>query len=271
MWIARGFNDLGGRPVWAAALGLFLVSIGQFPLGALAKDQTFELLQIGTRTYTNVTVTTKETNYIFIVHSGGMTSVKLADLSPEVRASLGYDANAARARTNLVALRAREAMARIEQPLVRALEKRLAPAGTPPGREDLRGLIRLHRATVWGFCSGVFFFYVLFCLCCKQICRRAGGNPGLIIWLPIANLAPLFRAAGLSAWWGLACLVPGLNVAALVLWSIKIAPALGKGIKTTIFLLLPGFNFLAFVYLAFGAIPAVKPAGRVQLMTLKTV
>ena len=42
------------------------------PFGAIgAIEQTFDMLQIGTRTYKNVTVTTKAKDYIFILHSAG--------------------------------------------------------------------------------------------------------------------------------------------------------------------------------------------------------
>ena len=55
-----------------------------------AEEDRFEVLQIGTRTYTNVTVTTKAKSYIFIVHKGGMTSIKTAELSLALRQQLGY-------------------------------------------------------------------------------------------------------------------------------------------------------------------------------------
>src|SRR3954453_20007153 len=50
--------------------------------GSAAEEQTFPLLQIGTRTYTNVTVTTKARKYIFILHSTGMANIRVADLPP---------------------------------------------------------------------------------------------------------------------------------------------------------------------------------------------
>jgi hypothetical protein len=59
---------------------------------AAAADPTFPLLKVGDHTYTNVTVTSKARNYIFIVHAGGMVNVKVADLPPDIRTNLGYSA-----------------------------------------------------------------------------------------------------------------------------------------------------------------------------------
>src|SRR5258707_5348163 len=57
-----------------------------------ANEETFDMLQIGTRTYKNVTITTKAKNYVFILHSTGMTNVKVTDLPPDLREKLGYNA-----------------------------------------------------------------------------------------------------------------------------------------------------------------------------------
>ena len=57
---------------------------------AAAVEETFDVLQIGTKTYKNVTVTTKAKNYIFILHSAGMTNIKIAELPPDLREKLGY-------------------------------------------------------------------------------------------------------------------------------------------------------------------------------------
>ena len=56
----------------------------------LPAQERFDLLQIGTQSYTNVTVTTKADDYIFIVHAGGMNNIKLSKLPVDVRVELGY-------------------------------------------------------------------------------------------------------------------------------------------------------------------------------------
>src|SRR5258708_17464029 len=72
----------GGMAAWLA-----------HPRSALAaNEETFDVLQIGTRTYKNVTVTTKAKNYVFILHSTGMANVNVTDLTPALREKLGYNA-----------------------------------------------------------------------------------------------------------------------------------------------------------------------------------
>src|ERR1035437_7344734 len=73
--------------LWWLAVAALLMR----PLGALgAAEETFEVLHVGTRTYTNVTVTTKAKSYIFIFHAGGMANIKVSEISPELRQQLGY-------------------------------------------------------------------------------------------------------------------------------------------------------------------------------------
>src|ERR1035441_264957 len=85
------------RLLWLAMAALLMR-----PLGAVgATEESFDVMQIGTRAYTNVTVTTKAKNYIFIVHAAGMASLKVAELPPDLRKRLGYaDASAPQGATN---------------------------------------------------------------------------------------------------------------------------------------------------------------------------
>src|SRR5882724_10525625 len=74
-------------------LALSLVSLLIWPMiSTAAIEQTFDVLQIGTHTYRNVTVTTKSKNYIFIMHSTGMENIKLTELPPDILRKLGYSA-----------------------------------------------------------------------------------------------------------------------------------------------------------------------------------
>jgi len=89
------------------------------------------VLQIGAHTYTNVTVTTKAEDYIFILHSSGMVNIKVVDLPPELQESLGYKeraaaAAAAKVKTNTspVAL-AQKTLAKVQTPQVKAAEDRM--------------------------------------------------------------------------------------------------------------------------------------------------
>src|SRR6185312_10059353 len=55
-------------------------------------EQTFPVLQTKTGSYTNVTVTKKTKDWIFILHSAGVCNVKASDLPTEARIALGYEA-----------------------------------------------------------------------------------------------------------------------------------------------------------------------------------
>jgi len=58
-------------------------------------EETLPLLQVGSVTYTNVTVTTVTPTDIFFTSAGGMGNVKLKQLSPELQKHFGYDHQAA--------------------------------------------------------------------------------------------------------------------------------------------------------------------------------
>ena len=60
-------------------------------LSALAAlEESFDVLQIGTRTYKNVTVTTKAKSYVFVLYEGGMGNIKVSDLPRSAQIKLGY-------------------------------------------------------------------------------------------------------------------------------------------------------------------------------------
>ncbi len=91
------YAQVTSRLIWT----LWLIALAQPGSAPGAADQTFDVLQIGTRTYTNVTVTTKAKTYVFLLHSSGMANIKVAELPPDVREKLGYvDAEKAKAATN---------------------------------------------------------------------------------------------------------------------------------------------------------------------------
>ena len=68
-----------------------LFALAALPLCARAEvEETFPVLTIGARTYTNVTVTTKSKSYVMLMHSTGLANIKVSELSPDVRETLGY-------------------------------------------------------------------------------------------------------------------------------------------------------------------------------------
>src|SRR5437867_7808349 len=81
----RGF----GRFLLLAA-SLTTAVLTQARPSAPTTDATYDVLQIGARWYTNVTVTTKAKEYVFLMHSTGLMNVKVSDLPREVQIDLGY-------------------------------------------------------------------------------------------------------------------------------------------------------------------------------------
>lgn len=239
------------------------------PFGATgAIEQTFDVLQIGTRTYKNVTVTTKAKDYIFILHSAGMNNVKVSELPPDVRYKLGYNAvtDTAKAGTNAISNWARQTMAKIESPRIKQLEQALRGHSMPANLQI--NLDSKHLLPVLGFAVG---FYLIFSYCAMLICQKTGNNAGALVFFPILQLFPLLRAAGMPAGWFVVFLLPVVNIFALIAWAINIAEARGKSGWVALFLILPGTNVLAFLYLALSnGTPEKKENRRIEIMALET-
>jgi len=244
------------------------------PLGVLgAAEEKFEVLKIGTQTYTNVTVTTKAKNYIFILHASGMTNLKIAELPLDLQQKLGYAAvPAANGPTNATVAWARKGIARMDAPQLKKLRKQVEQKWREPAAAKLSAMGLAGPKLIFGLLGLVLLLYLFHCYCCMLICQKAGHPPGILVWLPVAQLFPLLRAAGMSGWWFLAYCVPGLNIVAQVLWSLKIAKARGKNVWIGVLLLLPVFNLFAFLYLAFsdGAPATDDEDAEPEAMSLQT-
>jgi hypothetical protein len=251
-------------------LGVGMAAWLAHPRSALAaNEETFDVLQIGTRTYKNVTVTTKAKNYVFILHSTGMANVKVTDLPPELREKLGYNAIAsadeAKRRGASASAWAKKTMASIQVPQIKQLEQALQ-------RHGLAGVVpaRLNPTQGMLLVSLVLLFYVAWSYCCFLVCKKAGQQPSAMVWIPLLQLIPLLRAAGMSEWWFVALFVPVINVVGWMMWCFKIAKACGKGAGVGFLLLLPVANFFALLYLAFSGGAAPKKEQRpVEIMSLE--
>jgi hypothetical protein len=93
--------------------------------------------------------------------------------------------------------------------------------------------------------------YVFFCYCAKLICEKAGHQPGVLIWIPIANLIPLLTVAKLPLWFIILFLIPIVNfICFIVLW-VKVCQARGKPGWMGILMILPLVNIGMILYLAF--------------------
>jgi hypothetical protein len=112
--------------------------------------------------------------------------------------------------------------------------------------------------------------YLLISYCGMLICHKSGHPPGALVWIPVLQLLPLLRAAGMSPAWLLAFFVPVLNIIAQVVWSLNIAKARGKSAWIGFFLVLPLTSLFAYLYLALSGHAPRKPQPVVEIMTLET-
>ena len=255
---------------WLAWLALAVLSL---PLRGAAgtAEERFDVLQIGTQTYSNVTVTTKAKQYVFLLHSAGMVSIKVSQLPPDVLEKLGYTAPAPKVTTNTAVVWAKREIAKINTPQARELGKQLEQKWRGQATAKLAAM-HLAGPTLIVVAAGVGLLLYLFqCYCLMLICRKTGQRPGILVWLPAVQLFPLLRAAGMSAWWFLGFCVPGLNIVACVLWCLNITKARGKSIWVGVLLLLPITSLFAFLYLAFsnGVAPDEDEEPEPKIMTLQ--
>jgi len=232
-------------------------------------EDTFPVLQIGTQAYTNVTVTTKAKNYIFILHAQGMTNIKIADLSPQLLEQLGYVVAKEKQTNTTVAVWANRQMAKIEGPQIKNIQLQLQHLLRGNGPYGFPSCPSITPKVVLAALGILLFCYLFFCYCCSLICEKVGAKPGGMIWLPFLQLFPLLRAASMSPWWFFAYFVPFLNIVAQVLWSVRIVRARAKSAWVALFLLLPVINVFAFLYLAFSTNSPEKEEKTVEIMTLE--
>ena len=249
------------RLLSSLAVRLFCLILGVAvvcPIGALAKtEQTFDMLQIGTHRYTNVTVTANTKTYVFLMHAGGILNLKVIDLPQDVRDKLGYTSTPTEGTTKSgdAAAWLKKSAAKIELPALKQFEQKLTQNGVTPGSK-----IHLEKNQLYVILALAVVFYLGFCHCCSLICKKTGQEPGVLIWLPILQIFPLLRAAGMSGLWFLAYCVPVLNIIAQLVWAVKISRARGKTGWVAFFLILPLTSFFAFLYLAFSEGEAKGPA-----------
>jgi hypothetical protein len=214
-----------------------------------AVEEKFAVLQIGARTYTNVTVTTRAKSYVFILHDGGMASIKPAELPLEIQDQLGYaPGGGTKPPTNTAAAWAKREIAKINVPDVKELEQQIINAKPPPAVAAL-GLVG--PTLIFAVLGIALLLYLFGCYCWMLICRKTGNPGGILVWLPVLQLFPILRAAGMSGWWFLAFCLPLLNLIASIVLCFNIAKARGKSAWVGLFLLLPITSLFAFLYLAF--------------------
>ncbi len=267
MKIDHGCKTSAAGPVWLVLMALLISFYG----AAAAVEEQFEVLQVGTHTYTNVTVTTKARSYVFVLHSAGMANIKVSDLPTEIRRKLGYftEAEKAKAQTSSAANWAKTELTRIEPPQVKQARVELVQKYSGYTQEDARRLVQAHSRLILGILVASLAVYLFFCNCCRLICKKTGHEPGILVWLPVLQIFPLLRAAGMSPLWFLAFLIGFLSPLAVIVLSFKLAKARGKSAWVGFFLLLPVISIFAFLYLAFSDAKPVKEQRNLELMNFE--
>lgn len=253
-----------GRGVVGLVALALAVSLFQAPATASAEEQKFDVLQIGTQTYRNVTVTTKSKDYVFILHSTGMANLKVKELPDDVRQQLGYiDPPPPKSATAKANDWAKESLGKLQTPQVKVFEERVHQVFSAETLARLRPP-PLTRTQVWEASAAGLVVYLFFALCCQFICLKAGKPAGLLGWVPVFQVFPMLKAAGMSGWWFF------LMPLAFPVWCVKMAKVRSHGFGLAFLLILPVINVLPFLYLAFssGAAPT-KEKRRIEVMSLE--
>jgi len=238
----------------------------------------FELFKVGPRTYTNLIVTARTEVDVFIRHQSGIGNFKLDELSDEQRELLGYPAEkkepsapspvetATKATEQLVgqfqdpetreklSAFAQQVKARISGQQVQAGdEEGVADSSAPPltPQDLLSSLPREIVVVLTAFLVMIPLIHFFFAYTAGMICRKAGHEPGFLVWMPILGIIPLLKAAKLSPWLLVLFFVPFVNL--LMIWFLfaKISQARGKGILTTLGLVFPPMTAFTWLYLAY--------------------
>jgi hypothetical protein len=214
----------------------------------LSADETFETLKAGSETYTNVTVLNKTDRYVFIKHAGGSINLKVKDLAAEDLKKLGYTpaepAKPSALASNMQALTEKVRKSKVGE-FMRGMggsyEEKLKSRGVDPRTFFI----------VVGAVS--LLFHLFYSFCSFLICTKVGQKPGILVWLPLLQLIPLHRAAGISPWLILLYFIPPISLFVFVYWCVKICHARGKSAWLVILVFIPLLNLLFIPCLAFSS------------------
>jgi hypothetical protein len=236
----------------------------------VAGDVHLDQIQTRTDLYENVTVTGHNDTDLYITHSRGMANVKIKDLDPETLWRVGLGEKPLEPGSP-EALAAAEAVAKNDGRMPAALVKVFESASAPLMESELQQQVvsmtgmqpisidQLDPRLLMSVGAILLAIHLFFSLCLKLIVQKTGNEPGFMVWLPLFQVFPMLRAAGMSAWWVLAMLIPFVNIIAQILWCVKIVQARGKSVWVTILLILPVTNLFAFLYLAFSSAGESEP------------
>jgi len=260
--------------VCASLLALLMLSC----LAVMA--EVVPVLQVHSDTYQNVTVVSRTPTHLFIEHTRGVATLKVAELDDGALRSLGLvrsnnvvvasnpavaDGNPAQSREATMAVARRTAIANLAEMFGDMIKdaRQMMPV------EDAARFGILIAATL----AFLLLAYLFYSLCVRLICLKAGYRPGILAWLPILRDYALVRAAGMSGLWFLVLMSPAVILPAVknrfpgwetvvlgncvvvliahCLWCVRLCEARGKGAFTKVLLIFPLTYPLTFLYLAF--------------------
>jgi hypothetical protein len=228
------------QPRWGSLLRWCVTFLAGIWTSTALGDQFLPVLETKTGIYSNVTVTLRTPRDVHIRHDRGIGNIDLVDLDDETKAALGYEVESG------------------DDAAAGGLPTEWLGALQRAGSGDVTdGQLPFEIPTVVssGFLVIVLvvglLFHLFFSYCARLICIKTGNEPGVMVWMPVLQIFPILRAAGMSGWWFLGMFVPVLNLVVQILWCINIVKARGKHVVWAILLILPLTNLVAFIYLAF--------------------
>lgn len=230
-----------------------LILLGGFAPNLFA-DLKLDLIKTASGSYSNVTIFNRTSTHLSFAHANGVAVIKLSDIDADSLAAINGSNSVAAGSGSVILSGNRRTdsgdgytpagdRARINS-FVSAL------AANPALQNSLRGV---SRTFIYAVLGGLLLAWLFLCFCFAKICKKAGAEPGFLIWLPVLQLFPLLKAAQMPFWWFLLWFVPVINLVAQVLWCIRIADARGKSPWVGVLLILPVTNLFALLYLAFSA------------------
>jgi hypothetical protein len=224
-WLALCFV-LALQYAWPGALG--------------AAEDKFDELQIGARTYRNVTVTTRTTNYVFLLHSEGMSNFKYSELSPEERHKLGFPEPAPpQVKTNIAEAWAKQALSKLDEPRLRDAKEQALNLWHENYARALEKLPPLTPKAILIAAGALLILHLLWSFCIALICLKVDKPGGIMAWVPVLQTLPMLNAAGMSAWWFPVLFIPVVNLLPGILWCVKIVSARGKNGLLALLLIVP--------------------------------
>jgi hypothetical protein len=235
------------------------------------KEETFPVLETKTGAYTNVTVTKKTKDWVFILHSQGVCNIKAADLSTSARIALGYEEAPNKDGTPKVAAPSNEGLAQLSHIKLDALKQFAADwrMNRKEKQAQVQAFIAANPMVICSVLGIVAVAYVFSSICFWMICRKTHIAPGPLVWVPILQLIPLLRAANMPRVWFFAYFVPVINIIATIMLSVKIVKSRGKAPWVAFLLILPPTSLFAFMYLAFSQSAPVEMSKH-EIMSLET-